>query len=291
MGHSFPFFGVEYSSVYVGSNGYVTFDRADRTYYSHRYYHFRYPRVSCMFMDLSPNRGGKVAYEVMDDKFVVTFEDVPRYGRAWQTQTFQTELFYDGHVRCSYGANTATSDRVIAGVSGGAAIDLNYNDQILRDLDSEAVTDAHCPVVPYDPTGFGTMSIGKGPSQFDMGSLGVSSNSPAICPVMATLPVAGVTFFYNESPGGSSPSTSSPSTSSPAGGSSPGSHHTHDTPANKAEAKDGDDETMTTAQIAGFTVAIVLLALFGCIMAQQVMSLRAALAAAQDGGSVKLAGP
>lgn len=78
-GKAFPFFGSSYDVVFVGSNGFVTFDRPDATFYAHRWMHFRFPRVSALFLDLDPTSGGSVGYAQMDDRLLVTFVDVPAF--------------------------------------------------------------------------------------------------------------------------------------------------------------------------------------------------------------------
>ena len=77
----FTFFGTEYNNVYIGSNGYLTFGRGDRMYYSHRYYHFILPRISAMFTNLNPAHpsSGKIHYEQTADSFIVTFTHIKTY--------------------------------------------------------------------------------------------------------------------------------------------------------------------------------------------------------------------
>jgi hypothetical protein len=182
----FPFFGTEYNSVYIGSNGYATFGVSDRMYYSHRYYHFRYPRVSCLFMDLNPSRGGSVHYAHMEDRFVVKFEDIQRYGMSAETANFEMELFYDGHVRCSYGAVLPRSNRIITGISGGAATNVRYYNHVLRDL---SVLKDTCPADEEGGNGAGALSAGKYANELGPLTLSAKGNAqPEVCPVMAMLP-------------------------------------------------------------------------------------------------------
>jgi len=141
-GESFSFYGNAYDSVYIGSNGYLTFGRSDRTYMSHRYYHYRYPRVSAVFMDLNPSRGGTVQYKQLSDSFIVQFVDVPKYGYNSFTYSFQYELtFEDGTISLSYMEYTQTSSRTIVGVSAGALYSsVYYGDFKLSDLSNNPNT-------------------------------------------------------------------------------------------------------------------------------------------------------
>ena len=50
----FTFYGVSYDKMYVGSNGYVTFDAGDDYWYDNRFQHFEQPRISILMDDLNP---------------------------------------------------------------------------------------------------------------------------------------------------------------------------------------------------------------------------------------------
>jgi alpha-tubulin suppressor-like RCC1 family protein len=117
-GAQVSFFGVSYSSFYVGSNGYLTFVIGDDTYYDDSLYdHFNLPRVSGFFSDLNPSAGGTISWQQMTDRIVVTFEDVPEYGSS-NSNNFQVEIFFDGVIRLTYlGLDASTG---VAGLSAGA---------------------------------------------------------------------------------------------------------------------------------------------------------------------------
>ncbi|KAK3284516.1 hypothetical protein CYMTET_7837 [Cymbomonas tetramitiformis] len=269
-GATVPFFGVDYDGAYVGSNGYITFGRGDRTYYSHRYYHYRYPRLSCMFMDLNPSRGGSVGYVLMEDRLLVKFDGVPRYGsyRAGNVYTFQAELFFDGRLSCGYGAYTPNSRRTIVGVSAGARIPLYYNYFHLQNLNGGAVTTG-CPD-HWDSPG-GTAIASTSPKDYDQEGLSllsssesdVVSNSP-MCPYNAKLTVVGSSSINNGNTSTNTEITPASTPSSSAGGDGSSTEHDHDYT---------DEYGMTSGEVAGFTVVIIVLALGLLAMVLQVRSL------------------
>ena len=88
----FPLYGRNVSSAWVNPNGMMTFDLP---YASHRNAvatHFEAPRVVGLFADLAPEEQGQVTYELIegpDARFVVTFEQVPEFGRANSASSFQ----------------------------------------------------------------------------------------------------------------------------------------------------------------------------------------------------------
>ena len=117
------FFGQEYTSLFVGSNGYVTFLTGDTRYSEGLSEHFEFPRISALFDDLSPNAGGLVSWKQLPDRVAVTFENVPEYQES-NSNSFQIELFFDGVVRVTY-LETEVSDG-LAGLSDGAGISEDF---------------------------------------------------------------------------------------------------------------------------------------------------------------------
>src|SRR5207249_4755194 len=62
------FFGVGYSSFFVGSNGYITFGSGDSTFAESIAAHFALPRISALFDDLVPDRGAQVSDKQLSDR-------------------------------------------------------------------------------------------------------------------------------------------------------------------------------------------------------------------------------
>lgn len=121
LGFSFPFNGNNYSSVFVNSNGNLTFGSGD-TDFSESIAEFLndQPRIAPLWDDLSPNAGGLVLLDRDADSLTVEFREVPEF-LATTGNTFRVTLFSDGRVEVAYGAIAATDG--LAGVSpgGGAA--------------------------------------------------------------------------------------------------------------------------------------------------------------------------
>jgi hypothetical protein len=116
-------YGAAYSGFYVGSNGYVTFGSGDTDYSETLEDHFDLPRISALFDDLHPGNGGSVSYKQLDDRIVVTWEEVPEYSNTG-ANTFQIEMFFDGMLTISYLGISASDG--LAGLSEGVGLDPDY---------------------------------------------------------------------------------------------------------------------------------------------------------------------
>jgi hypothetical protein len=88
-GKRFTFYGVTYNHMFVGSNGYIGFERPINTPLSHRFLHYARPRISALFADLDPSSGGEVKTNQLDDKMVVSYKDVVLYGNSALKVSFQ----------------------------------------------------------------------------------------------------------------------------------------------------------------------------------------------------------
>jgi subtilisin family serine protease len=98
---SVPFYNTNYSSFYVGSNGYITFGSPDYTYLESASAHFSTKRISGLFRDLNPEAAGGISVKRLDNRIAITWENVPEYGGD-VGNTFQIELFADGKIRLSW---------------------------------------------------------------------------------------------------------------------------------------------------------------------------------------------
>ena len=120
---SFPFYGSTYSTVYVGSNGYVTFESGDTTYSESFGVHFDRPRISLLFDDLNPSAGGSVNWKTIGDAFVVTWNGVAEYGTS-NSNTFQLALFANGEFLLAW--NGLDVGDAIIGLSPGGGLAPNF---------------------------------------------------------------------------------------------------------------------------------------------------------------------
>ena len=115
-GHSVKIYGTSYNTIYVGSNGYITFDANDSDYSESLSAHFASKRISALFCDLDPSAAGSVELKELDDRVVITWQDVPEYDDN-HANTFQVEMFYAGPIRLSWLSIAAQAGLV--GISEG----------------------------------------------------------------------------------------------------------------------------------------------------------------------------
>jgi hypothetical protein len=118
-GFRFPFFGTTYLSVFINSDGNLTFGQADNASTDRNLTRFNGgpPRIGGFFADLDPTAGrGGVFYSALPDRFVVTWDHIREFD-GFTESSFQVTLFADGAFELIYGSISAKSG--IAGWSGG----------------------------------------------------------------------------------------------------------------------------------------------------------------------------
>ena len=131
-GFRFPFFGTTYLSVFINSDGNLTFGQGDNLSTDRNLTRFNGgpPRIGGFFADLDPTAGrGGVFYNALPDRFVVTWDRIREFGGLTES-SFQVTLFADGTFELIYGGISAQSG--IAGWSGG------HNSQTLGLVDLSA---------------------------------------------------------------------------------------------------------------------------------------------------------
>lgn len=119
---SFPFFGVNYSRVYVNSDGNLTFGAGDdvSTQRSLGRMTAGPPRISPLFDDLNPGQAGSVRVVSQPAFFAVIWSAVPEYSDSGTgaLQNFQVTLRLDGSIHFAYfGVNPSSA---VVGISPGA---------------------------------------------------------------------------------------------------------------------------------------------------------------------------
>jgi hypothetical protein len=118
-GFTFPFYGVNYTSVFVGSNGYLSFGEIDTDRRPTVRKHYELPRVSAMYADLRAHRGTVSWKQEGRLAVAVTFSNVPSSGNSEAPpSTFQILLTSTGDVRITYLQAQPTTDTVV-GISPG----------------------------------------------------------------------------------------------------------------------------------------------------------------------------
>ena len=149
-GKKVRFYGKDYRGVWVGSNGYITFDGPDEGSKAGWDEHFSRPRISMLFADLKPNlKPGSVKYafrpEVRPNKLVVTFDHLHDYC-AWYgcygSNTAQAVLYLSGPRRgdvvLSYRSISTASAPILVGLSPGGR-DNDFRPKRLSSLNGTCV--------------------------------------------------------------------------------------------------------------------------------------------------------
>ena len=111
-GMTIPFYGNEYSSIFISSEGHVGLGTPGNSSNSAGE-HFASPQISLFPLDAL--LGGDVSILQDADKFIVTYDGVPTEGSVPPVPNdVQLELFFNGTVRISY----LTTDPAATGVVG-----------------------------------------------------------------------------------------------------------------------------------------------------------------------------
>lgn len=129
------FFGEAFSQLFVASNGYIAFQPIpvdDVLNYPSLESHFAIPRISYLFAGsgilgdrLAASAGGAMWFRALDDRLVVTHENVPQFNAlspstVGSTSTVQVEIWYGGQIRITYLDAVATS--AVIGLSDGRGV-------------------------------------------------------------------------------------------------------------------------------------------------------------------------
>ncbi|HUU82859.1 MAG TPA: S8 family serine peptidase [Phycisphaerae bacterium] len=130
-GASVSLYGTSYTTIYPGSNGYVTFTAGDSDYSESLADHFDTPRVSGLFDDLDPAQSGTVSWKQLADRVAVTWNGVTEHNSG-NSNTFQIELYFDGRITISYLSVVAADG--VAGLSEGQGIDPDFLETDLTNL-------------------------------------------------------------------------------------------------------------------------------------------------------------
>jgi len=118
-GFRFPFFGATYQSVFINSDGNLTFGQGDSASTDRNLSRFNGgpPRIGIFFADLDPSVGrGGVFYDAQPDRFVVTWDRIREF-EGFTESSFQIVLFADGAFELIYSGVSAQSG--VVGWSSG----------------------------------------------------------------------------------------------------------------------------------------------------------------------------
>lgn len=120
-------YGVNYSSFYIGSNGYITFGTGDTDYTETIADHFNRARISALFDDLNPATGGQVSWKQLADRVAVTWNQVPEYSTTNQN-SFQIVMYFDGRIEINIVAIAAADGLIGLSRGGGTPVDFFMSD-------------------------------------------------------------------------------------------------------------------------------------------------------------------
>lgn len=126
LGFSFPFFGTNYTTLFVNSNGFATFGTVSS------FINFNasgatdlstvldrmaegLPRIAPLWNDLDPTAGGGVFFNALPGRTLITWNAVPQFGAPWTSHTFQLALFPSGAIQLTYGNISPPSTHPIVG--------------------------------------------------------------------------------------------------------------------------------------------------------------------------------
>ena len=118
-GSSFPFYGIDYDRIFIGTNGYITFNQGDTSArVSATTLAVDLPRIAPLWADLDASTDGAIYYNRLDGRHVITWDGVPQsiYGGL---STFQAVLYDDGRIAFIYKKVKARSSLV--GISPGGS--------------------------------------------------------------------------------------------------------------------------------------------------------------------------
>ena len=118
---TFPYYGQNQTSLYVGSNGYLTFGTPDNQYTESLPAFQQYPRISIFFDDLDTRCTPSTIYanSTIPGKFVVTFDRVLHYSCAPGQNTMQIQLFQDGRIIFAFNGMSSLNTGSITGLNPG----------------------------------------------------------------------------------------------------------------------------------------------------------------------------
>ena len=124
---SFPFQGASYDSVFVNSNGNLTFGSGDANFFANVPDLLSGPpRIAPLWDDLSPNEAGLIYVSSDATSATVTFENVPEFFFGGNN-TFNVRLQEDGTIEVSYD-NLDSPDNIVGVTEGGGVADPGPSD-------------------------------------------------------------------------------------------------------------------------------------------------------------------
>jgi signal transduction histidine kinase len=128
-----PFFGVEYDSVWVGTNGSVSFGAeidTDLAYSQGESFYDNVPSAMVMYSDfLLGGSDARIFVDESPDRLLITWFNISNYDQHESTYNLQTVLYRDGRVQFNYGDISSFPLMMFTGISpGGPAQTIVFQD-------------------------------------------------------------------------------------------------------------------------------------------------------------------
>ena len=197
-GKKVKLFGQPYSSVYVSENGALTFSPPQETNFFLGDF-FAQPRVAGLYEDLAAFSAGRISWQQMTNRLVVSWENVRAVDYLW-TNSFQIEMFFDGVVRLTWLRCDNLFGRVGLSEGEGLSPDFVEADFSTRpDCDTPPLQLTLPLIVPEGinlPPGAGSVSIPKARTIPTIVTLTSSDTTELIVPSSVVIPMreTNVTF-------------------------------------------------------------------------------------------------
>lgn len=119
LGSQFTFFGTAYDTIFISTNGYITFGRGDTdARLSASALATALPRIAPLWADLDASEEGDIYYTRLEGRHVITWDAVPQVAYAGKS-TFQAVLYDDGRIAFVYKNIKARSSLI--GISPGGS--------------------------------------------------------------------------------------------------------------------------------------------------------------------------
>jgi hypothetical protein len=129
LSFDFPFLGQSYRRLFLNSDGNLTFVEGDSASTERSLERFLSgpPRIALFFADLDATAGGEVRVLNVPDRFVVTWDAVPEWGKE-EPSTFQIEIVRDGTIYMRYGSIVSAASGIVGVAPGGSGGEVNLVD-------------------------------------------------------------------------------------------------------------------------------------------------------------------
>jgi subtilisin family serine protease len=129
---AFNFMGEAYSSIFISSNGLLTFGAPSTSYANTALPSSAAPNnlIAAFWDDLLPNAGSQIDYKVEGNKFIVQYTDVPLISNSASLQTFQVILSPNGSIKIQYnsmGSDGSSATSGIENADGTQGFQFSFN--------------------------------------------------------------------------------------------------------------------------------------------------------------------